>query len=98
MILYIPLMKVNMPSVTANVFILLSLSSLNIMPLDGIFESWGIDDESGGYTENFNNQEYESNLSFLNNPDIYLFAAVTALLMIFFFTLDMLIRRRPLEK
>ncbi len=33
MILYLPLMKVNMPNLTANIFLALSISSFNFLPL-----------------------------------------------------------------
>jgi len=95
MILYIPLMKVNMPSLTANIFIMLSLSSLNVLPLDGLFEAIGIDDQTGSYTENFNNQEYGSQMTFMNSPDIYIFGTIICLMMGFFVAVDMLIRTRP---
>lgn len=84
MILFLPLMNVNMPNLTANVFTALQVSAFTFFPFSSWFAAVGVVDDSPAYTVNFNNQGYGSSMVMQNCPDIVLMFLVTGVLLAIF--------------
>ena len=84
----LPLMAINLPSLTLDIFLNLSISQFNFIPFEEIFSSNGVEDNSQSYSEEFETGGVESSNIIFNAPDMIAISVLMFLTQMLFLALN----------